>query len=305
MTAVARTRRCAVCRAGVSEGIVCTSCLAQRSARNGKPAAPRTVEELPLESLSVPREYQREERPHLVRRIIREFDPDLVGLLTVVRDRDGQQWLLDGQHRWLALVALGHDSALCEVLHAVPLPRQAEIFSERNGRRLPPHPRDTFRSDYAGRHPDVLAIAAVLLRYGYRLPLGSEKGAADCFVCVSTLREVHAWGLLEPTVGLIHDAWPEDAMATQASIVGGLAACLRLYPTVDRADLRRRLVRHSPDEILRRARVRLANDLDRRLWAHAAHVMVDLYNRGRMARYRLDPPVIPYDAARRWKTPNG
>ena len=294
-------RRCAVCRMAVAVGIVCPACLEVYAGGSVQQAARRSVEELPLESLSVPRAYQRDERPHLVRRIIREFDPDLVGLLTVVRDQGGQLWILDGQHRWLALVGLGYESALCEVLHEVPLPRQARIFSRRNVGRLPPHPRDAFRSDYAAGDPDVVAIAAVLRRHGYRLPLAGEKGAADCFVCVSTLREVHGWGLLEAAVSLIHQVWPEDAMATQAPILEGLAACLRLYPNADRAELLRRLARHSADEVLRLARIRLANDLDRRLWAHATHVLVELHNRGRTAGHRLDPPLIPYDAARRWK----
>jgi hypothetical protein len=260
------------------------------------------VEELPLESLSVPRAYQRVERPHLVRRIIREFDPDLVGLLVVVREGDGHHWILDGQHRWLALVGFGPTSAWCEVLHDVPLERQAEIFSGRNSRRLSPHPRDSFRADFAARDPDVLAIVAVLQRHGCRPPFANHKGAADCFVCVSTLREVHAWGLLAPAVGLIREAWPEDEQATQAPILAGVAACLRLYPEVDRGELRRRLARRSADEILRRARLGLVSDHDRRVWAHVAGVVVDLYNHGRTARHRLEPPVVPYDAARRWKT---
>jgi hypothetical protein len=148
----------------------------------------------------------------------------------------------------------------------------------------------------------VLAIVAVLRRHGYRLPFLSHNGSSDCFVCVSTLREVHGWGLLEPAVALIRDAWPEDELATQAPILAGLAACLRLNVGLDCAELRRRLARHSADEVLRRARVGLANDRERRLWAHVANVVVDLYNRGRTARHRLDPPVIPFDAARRWKS---
>lgn len=297
-------RRCAVCRVAVSEGIVCEPCLERSPHRNGEPRARRTMEELPLDALAVPKAYQREERPYLVRRIVREFNPDLVGVLTVVRDRDGAQWILDGQHRWLALVGLGYESALCEVLHDVPLERQAEIFSGRHAGRLAPHPRDAFRADYAAGDPDVQAIVAVLRRHSYRLPFLSHNGSADCFVCVSTLREVHSWGLLEPAVALIHDAWSEDDLATQAPILAGLAACLRLNESLDRAELRRRLSRHSADEVLRRARVGLANDRERRLWAHVASVVVELYNRGRTARHRLDLPVIPYDAARRWKTAN-
>src|SRR5262245_47394225 len=101
------TRRCAICLTFLSDGIVCPSCLERSPGGAGLPAARRTVEVLALESLSVPRAYQRDERPHLVRKIIRGFNPDLVGLLVVVRDGDGADWILDGQHRWLALVGLG------------------------------------------------------------------------------------------------------------------------------------------------------------------------------------------------------
>ena len=253
----------------------------------------------------MPAAYQREERPHLVRKIIREFDPDLLGLLVVVRDANRQLWILDGQHRWLALVGLGYETALCEVLHGVSLRRQAQIFSGRNSRRISPHPLDAFRADHVGRDPDVLAIVSVLRRHGYQPPFGSRKGSADCFVCVSTLREVQGWGLLELAVALIRDVWPEDDLATQAPILAGLAACLRLYPQVPPAALRKRLARHSAAEVLRRARAAHANSRERRMWVHVAAVVVDLYNHGRTAATRLDPQPITYDAARQWKEQKG
>ena len=295
----AGVRRCVRCSAFVDEGIVCADC---RKVVGELSAVRSTVESLPLESLKVPRAYQRDERPRLVRQIIREFDPDLLGHLVVVRDHDGGHWLLDGQHRWLALVELGYETATCEVLHDVPLERQAGIFSGRNRRRIAPHPRDAFRSDHVARDPDVLVIVSILERYGYQVPFGkNQRGSADCFVCVSTLREVYTWGVLEPTVRLIRDTWPTDILATQAGIVAGLAACLRLYPEIQRPQLHRKLSRHSADEVLRLARVALANNRERRLWVHVAAVVVDLYNRSRTAPHRLDGPVIPYDAARRWK----
>lgn len=297
------SRRCAVCRAAIEDGVLCQSCRSRSVDRDGagRSILRRTVEVLALESLSVPTEYQREERPHLVRKIMREFDPDLLGLLVVVRDRDGGQWILDGQHRWLALAGLGYQSAWCEVLHDVPLERQAEIFNGRNSRRISPHPLDAFPADYVARDPDVLDIVSVLRRHGYRPPFGGHKGSADCFVCVSTLREVHAWGLLEPTVRLMHDTWPNEELATQAPILAGLAACIRLYPHASQADLRRKLSRHSAEEVLRLARAAMANSRERRMWVHVAGVVVEFYNHGRKALHRLDTPVIPYDAARRWK----
>src|SRR5215471_14988217 len=161
------TRRCARCGTVIAEGMVCRHCQ-RRAHQLGSTSS--TTEVLALDSLEVPTAYQREERQHLVRRIIREFDPDLLGHLTVVRDPDGRQWLLDGQHRWLALVELGFETATCEVLHQASLPRQAKIFSGRNGLRVPPGPRDAFKSDYTANDPDVLAIVAILERHGYRVP---------------------------------------------------------------------------------------------------------------------------------------
>jgi hypothetical protein len=292
-----------VCGTFIRDGIVCPGhgSPAGDDQRAGALSIRRTVEELPLEDLAVPRAYQRRLKEHLVRRIIREFDADLVGLLVVVRDEQDALWILDGQHRWLALVGLGHRTALCEVLHHVPLARQATIFSGRNSSRVAPHPRDAFRADHVANHPHVTAIMDVLDRYGYRPPYGNSRASADRFVCVSALREVHSWGVLEPAVAVIRQAWRADELATQAPILLGLAAVLRLYPRLPADELARRLERHSAAEILRLARASCANSRERRLWVHVAAVVVDLHNHGRRAAHRLPAASIPIDAARRWK----
>jgi hypothetical protein len=298
----AGTRRCALCGTFIRDGVVCPEHRAAEAANSHSPSLThRTVEELPLEALSVPRTYQRELREHLVRRIVRDFDPDLLGLLVVVRDREGRLWILDGQHRWLVLVELGHRTALCEVLHDVPLARQARIFSGRNSSRIMPLPRDAFRANYVAKDPQVVAIVDILRRHGYQPPFGASRASASRFVCVGTLREVHAWGQLEPTATLLREAWPADELATQAPILMGLAAVLRLYPQLGACDLVKRLARHSADEVLRLARAEHANSRERRLWVHVAAVVVDLFNHGRTAAHRLDDPQIPYDAARQWK----
>src|SRR5437588_10102307 len=192
--------RCAVCGTFILSGVVCPEHRSvTASDAEGRPslALGRTFEYLALESLEVPKSYQRQQRWPLVHKIVRDFDPDLVGVLTVCRDRAGKLWLLDGQHRWLALVDLGHEHAYCEVLHDVPLERQAAIFSGRNSRRIAPHPRDAFRADHAANEPEVVAIVRTLERHGYLPPYGTSKAGARRFVCVSALRLAHSWGLLD------------------------------------------------------------------------------------------------------------
>ncbi|HXM57232.1 MAG TPA: hypothetical protein VOB72_17665, partial [Candidatus Dormibacteraeota bacterium] len=150
--------------------------------------------------------------------------------------------------------------------------------------------------------PDVVAIVRTLDRHGYLPPFGSTKAGADRFVCVSGLRLVHSWELLDASVGLIRDAWPRDELATQAPVLLGLAATLRLNQHLAAGELTRRLARHSANEVLRLARAQHANSRERRLWAHVAAVVVELYNHGRTAAHRLPAPLVPYDAVRLWRT---
>jgi len=49
------------------------------------------------------------------------------------------------------------------------------------------------------------------------------------------------------------------------------------------------------------ARARQANSRDRRLWAHVAATLVELYNRGRREVHRLPWSEVPFDAVRQWK----
>ena len=296
--------RCAVCGTFILSGVVCPEHRSvTASDAEGRPslALGRTFEYLALESLEVPKSYQRQQRWPLVRKIVRDFDPDLVGVLTVCRDRAGKLWLLDGQHRWLALVDLGHEHAYCEVLHDVPLERQAEIFSGRNSRRIAPHPRDAFRADHVAGEPAAVAILAALARYRYEPPFGPHRASARRFVCVSTLREVHAWGVLDETLAVLNEAWPGDDLATQAAVLAGVAGFLKLYSEVSGRELAPRLLRHSADELLRFVRARLVGTHERRQWVHAAAVVCEWHNHGRRRVHQLAWHEVPADAAKQWK----
>jgi uncharacterized protein DUF6551 len=293
-------KRCAVCDAFVREGsVLCPAC------RNGSKVADetirRTTEWLPLDGLEVPKTYQRRQKDRLVRHIVRNFDEAQIGLLTVCRAEDGRQWLLDGQHRWLALAELGRTEAFCEILRNLSLERQAEVFSGRNKRRIAVDHLDAFRADHVAGKPEAVAVAALLRRHGYGIAQESRRPNADQVVCVTALAEIHAWGVLDQTLTLVRAAWPDDAQATQAAVLQGVAAVLRLYPGLDLSQLAASWGRHTAVEVLSRARMRRAAVSDGRAWAHVAAVLVEMHNHGRRAERRLSWYEIPSAAARDWK----
>ncbi len=295
--------RCAICRAFIREGVVCPNCRAGRPATDQQ--IKRSVRELPLDSLTVPEAYQRRVRDAQVRQIVREFDIYQLGLLTVCKDAEDRHWLLDGQHRWLALVELGFETALCEVLHGLSLARQAEIFSGRNQGRVRVGPLDAFHAEYIAEQPDAVGIVKTLERYGYRIALDSRRPSPDRIACAGTLREVYAWGVLGQTLGVIRASWPGDLMAVQAPVLQGIAAFLKLYPDIAPGDLTRRCAAHTAAEVVKQAQLRQVGTRDRRLWVHVAAVLVELYNRGRREGNRLQWTAVPITAARMWKERRG
>jgi hypothetical protein len=292
-------KRCVSCDAFVRDGaVVCPAC--RRSMDQAPAAIERTTEWLRLDELEVPKAYQRHQKDRLVRHIVRNYDEAQIGLLTVCRSEDGRQWLLDGQHRWLALCEMGRTTALCEVLHRLSLERQAEVFSGRNKRRIAVDHLDAFRADQVAGKPEAVAIVALLRRHDYAIAFESRRPNADRVICVTALAEIHAWGVLDQTLEAVRGAWSEDGQATQAPLLQGVAAVLRLYPELDPRQLAASCARHTATEVLSRARMRRGAVRDGRPWAHVAAVLVEIHNHGRRAN-RLRPTDIPIGAARDWK----
>ncbi len=292
-------KRCAVCDAFVREGsVLCPAC--RNGSERAQASIERTTEWLGLDELEVPKAYQRRQKDRLVRHIVRNFDEAQIGLLTVCRAPDGRLWLLDGQHRWLALCELGRTTAFCEVLHNLSLERQAEVFSGRNRRRIAVDHLDAFRADHVAGKPEAVAVAALLKRHGYSIAFEARRPTADRVVCVTALAEIHAWGVLDRTLAVVRGAWPNDGQATQAPLLQGVAAVLRLYPELDPRHLANGCSRHTVTEVLSRARMRRAAVRDGRPWVHVAAVLVEVHNLGRRVN-RLRRVDIPSGAARDWK----
>src|SRR5213593_2738333 len=104
------------------------------------------VQTLKLDELIVDPRFQRPIQRSRVERYIKQFDPKLVGLLTVSLRPNGKDVILDGQHRWMTLVGRNYTEALCEVLTGLSFEQEAAIFHGRNVGRVRLKPGDYFRA---------------------------------------------------------------------------------------------------------------------------------------------------------------
>jgi hypothetical protein len=80
--------------------------------------------------------YQRGVNPHLVTRLVKNFNKDSFGVLTVSERANGDKYILDGQHRWKVAQLCVEEYLPCHVYEGLTLQDEARIFSDINTNRV-------------------------------------------------------------------------------------------------------------------------------------------------------------------------
>jgi uncharacterized protein DUF6551 len=148
---------------------------------------PRRIETLPLAVLKrAP--YQRELDDLWVRRIISSFDARLVRRPWVSL-RDGDYWLVDGQHTVGGLADLGIDAIECEILEGLTYADEARLHDSIQRLRKAPRLYDSYRALLEAGDPEVVGLRDCIERHGYRIqPRGG--GAGSIITAVGALWKV-------------------------------------------------------------------------------------------------------------------
>jgi len=273
-----------------------------------------TIEcDLRLSQLEVAPEYQRPVRQAWLRRLIREFDPSLVGKIDVA-ERDDHYYVTDGQHRVEAMrVKFAGDDRLvrCDVRMVETAEEQARLFVMLNTARAPLRNYEIFRARLASGDPDALGMVEVLAEYGFRPNLTSNGsmtgGTTSAFGGLLTLYGARPLGAgnksssgafggvgggskarLRAALGLIVEAYTSDIVLT-ANILRTVDVFLTRYATHPNYQ-RRRFV-----EMLRRVDIEHGHEVSavvsvfRLSSRHSAAVVAiaQKYNAGRASDRRL------------------
>jgi len=181
---------------------------------------------LPVGRLKVDKSYQRQLDDGWVDRLADNWKPELAGVLLVSSRDNGEMVVLDGQHRLAAVRALlaqredVSESLWAEVYFNLSVEDEAAIFMGRNSQK-PMHIIDRFRARVVAGEPTAVRINDTLKRYGSTWDYNSAKG----YACVGVLEKVDGSGVLDSTVRIIEEAWPNGSFASykrKRQIVEGL-----------------------------------------------------------------------------------
>jgi len=260
------------------------------------------VQMLKLDQLIVDARFQRPIQQSRVERYTKQFDPKLVGLLTVSHRPNGKYVILDGQHRWMVLVERSYTEALCEVLEDLTFEQEAAIFHGRNLSRARLKPGDYFRARLAAKDPVAMSINEIVNKAGYRIELNpqvqwhSSSGYSDpkAIVSIAAVERIYGSGMLPATLSTIKAAWPsQPSFFMKTELLLGIAAFVRLYPETHEDRLVNMLSKFSPHVILANANRGAALGGRGSIWQHVAEDIRAIYNRHAQAG-RLPPRDVSF-----------
>lgn len=260
---------------------------------------PKFEEEyIKVKDLSIDRVVQRGFLdPKKVERIVNNFNPAALGIITVSRRGKMVNIVLDGAHRVEAVRRLtgGDGEVLCHVFTNLTREVEAQMFLDLNAGNQP-HLIDRFKVRIVAGDAVAKAMDEVLNAYGWKV---DNRNGSGFFQPVGAAEKIYKLGkvkdkdgvekyadLFQDAVMVLSHAWKGQQASMMAPLLEAVAALLLEYRSdLDTGRLERALANYSggPHGLLEDGR-QLARSLRGRPSMGIAARLVDEYNMGLKSR---------------------
>lgn len=235
-----------------------------------------------LEDINIDYSYQRQPSAMLVSRIAAHFDETACGhILVNVRDNN-DVYLVDGQHRFLAMRKLGMTKAKCQVSYGLTVAREAEEFKLRNSNIKGTSALERFHASLVIGTPEAVKLNTLLQSLGLHVPryIGSrDPKAMHCIAVLETIYKRHGDVFVKDMLELILATWPNQQQALHQRLVGGMAWFLERYKDkYDRKRFIKALGVHDPSLITTSARTIENLSSGKSAISYIGQLLVDRYN---------------------------
>lgn len=258
-----------------------------------------TTQYIPLKRLFIDPQVQRALKEKWVDRLVRDFDPDLLDIISVSDRGNGTYAVIDGQHRVAAVRRLfGDDNQMieCKVSKGLQIHEEAARFVGK-AETLGMAPTVKFIQKVKARDREAVAIDGIVRECGYKVAQYSGDGVLSC---VSSLRTVFRGfanddkaenpALLRQTLTVIRATWGNASSGLHSMIVVGIGRLIAgRSKAISYPDLIARMAAFpgGAGGILGRARG-LQSLVGGSVPAAVADVIIDIYNKGKRQN-KLEP----------------
>ncbi len=238
---------------------------------------------VPIADMKVSPKAQREFKPNHAASFAADFDLEALGY-PVVSKRDGNYYIVDGQHRIAALkmIGWGDQSIQCEVYDGLDEAEEAELFLRRDKRKAI-SAFDRFRIGVVAERDVETDINRIVMGCGLRVATDGDPKSIGAVGALAKTYRTGGGATMGRAVRLLRDGFPEDAAAFRRELVEGAGlVCLRFNGDLDDEALKQKLVamRGGANGLLTKAgRIRAATGEP--LAQCAAAALVEVANQGR------------------------
>jgi hypothetical protein len=191
-----------------------------------------TVERLKATDLLVDKRVQRDAvQPRKIDNIVKNFNPDALGVIHVSRRADKGDYVIDGWHRKDAVIRVtdGTGDMVAHVYSGLTLAQEAQMFLDLNMANQP-NPLEKHKARVSAGDEQALRIERHVHAYGWTVspvPAPGHVNAIQKLYVLDALSEKAEGGPLDPsllqlTFLTITRAWSNDRYASQAVILEGI-----------------------------------------------------------------------------------
>jgi len=237
-----------------------------------------------LEDLHIDRSYQRDPSNAKIVQIAQRFEERAAGHLIVSVREDGSMYIMDGQHRYLALKRLARPDVLCEFWYGLSVADEATIFVECNFQRAIPRSAAVYRARLVAKDPIAVDIQSVLDELGLRVvnSVSHNKRLPGGVWAINAVERIYKAGGRDGLVyilGIAHGTWPTEPAGTSAAIMLGLYNFWATYRQRLPKDWYKKLEQYTPRQLERDARTH-AELHHTSLNMGMARAILSLFNKG-------------------------
>jgi len=233
-------------------------------------------EELPLSDLIIS-EYNRPIKKEVANKWSRHFDMKLIGTITVSH-RDGNYYIIDGQHRTQAAIRKGIKTLPCLIHEGLTYQEEAEMFVKLNKERRGLLVVDLFKGECEAGDIKALELKAAIENAGYCIGKGSGTMRVYAIRTLQKIFSTDGEYMIKDILTIVHDAWGGIRTANNRLILLGLWRFLQVYQYEHGRDrLVSVLAKTPPAVIVRSVRGDLSDKSDT---SKAAMSILSIYNKG-------------------------
>lgn len=191
---------------------------------------------------------QRELVPARLRKLKDNLDLDAIGVLHAVDYKiKGQTgpWIIDGQHRWRALMDHGMGEWEVEVKLHLDVDddvRASALFIKLND-RSPVRPFDKFKNRLTAKDPDAMAINDIVLRHHMKIAASAGNGHLIGIASLEKTFSLDDGKALDRTLGIVSEAW--GLRSFDAKLIEGIGlVCARYNGVLETSALVKKLSKY-------------------------------------------------------------